>query len=138
ILKYNNSTSYALAISLLAERFQGRGQVLASWPVDDDPLSRAERVELQERLQQQGFEPGAADGIIGANTRQAIRRSQIALGWPADGYPDRQLLKALRNRVQRGVVHNIQLFRDSRKRIRFFPMATGSMFWTLSLPEHMR
>ena len=100
ILKYNNSTSYALAISLLAERFQGRGQVLASWPVDDDPLSRAERVELQERLQQQGFEPGAADGIIGANTRQAIRRSQIALGWPADGYPDRQLLKALRNRVQ--------------------------------------
>ncbi|MFA5678100.1 MAG: lytic murein transglycosylase [Pseudomonas sp.] len=98
ILRYNNSTSYALAISLLAERFQGRGQIQADWPTDDDPLSRSERVELQEYLQAQGFEPGAADGIIGANTRQAIRRFQMALGWPADGYPDRQLLKALRNR----------------------------------------
>lgn len=98
ILRYNNSTSYALAISLLAERFQGRGQIQAGWPTDDDPLSRSERLELQEHLQAQGFEPGAADGIIGANTRQAIRQFQIALGWPADGYPDRQLLKALRNR----------------------------------------
>ena len=100
ILRYNNSTSYALAIGLLAERFQGRGQIQASWPTDDDPLSRSERVELQEHLEAQGFEPGAVDGIIGANTRQAIRRLQIALGWPADGYPDRQLLKALRNRPQ--------------------------------------
>lgn len=98
ILRYNNSTSYALAIGLLAERFQGRGQIHASWPTDDEPLSRSERLELQERLEAHGFEPGSVDGIIGANTRQAIRRLQIALGWPADGYPDQQLLKALRNR----------------------------------------
>ena len=96
ILRYNNSTSYALAISLLAERLQGGGQIVASWPTDDEPLSRSERVELQEQLEAQGYEPGAVDGIIGANTRQAIRRLQMALGWPADGYPDRQLLKALR------------------------------------------
>ena len=99
ILRYNNSSSYALAISLLAERFQGGGHILASWPTDDQPLSRSDRIELQEQLQAQGFEPGAADGIIGANTRKAIRRSQIALGWPADGYPDHHLLKALRNRA---------------------------------------
>ena len=98
ILRYNNSTSYALAIGLLAERFQGGGQIVAGWPTDDEPLSRSERLELQEQLEAQGFEPGAVDGIIGANTRQAIRRVQLALGWPADGYPDRQLLKALRNR----------------------------------------
>lgn len=100
ILRYNNSTSYALAIGLLAERLQGRGQIHASWPTDDQPLSRSERMELQEQLQANGFEPGAVDGIIGANTRQAIRQLQIALGWPADGYPDQQLLKALRNRSQ--------------------------------------
>lgn len=99
ILRYNNSTSYALAIGLLSERLQGRGQIVASWPTGDDPLSRSERVELQEQLQVHGFEPGAVDGIIGANTRQAIRQLQIALGWPADGYADRQLLKALRNRT---------------------------------------
>lgn len=100
ILRYNNSTSYALAISLLAERLQGGGQIVASWPTDDEPLSRSERVELQEQLDALGYEPGAADGIIGANTRQAIRRLQITLGWPADGYPDRQLLKALRQASQ--------------------------------------
>ena len=99
ILRYNNSTSYALAIGLLAERLQGRGQILGSWPTGDDPLSRSERIELQEQLQAHGFEPGTADGIIGANTRQAIRQLQIALGWPADGYADRQLLKALRSRT---------------------------------------
>lgn len=99
ILRYNNSTSYALAIGLLAERFQGGGEIHASWPTDDKPLSRTERLELQERLEAQGYEPGSVDGIIGANTRQAIRRLQIALGWPADGYPDQQLLKALRHRT---------------------------------------
>lgn len=99
ILRYNNSTSYALAIALLAERFQGQGQIYANWPTDDKPLSRTERLELQERLEAQGYEPGSVDGIIGANTRQAIRRLQIALGWPADGYPDQQLLKALRQQT---------------------------------------
>ncbi|SDS59568.1 membrane-bound lytic murein transglycosylase B [Halopseudomonas litoralis] len=99
ILRYNNSTSYALAISLLAERFQGQGQIYANWPTEDKPLSRTERLELQERLETHGYEPGSVDGIIGANTRQAIRRLQIALGWPADGYPDQQLLKALRQQT---------------------------------------
>ena len=97
ILRYNNSTSYALAIGLLAERLQGRGNVLAAWPTDDKPLSRTERLELQERLRAVGFDPGGVDGIIGANTRQALRRFQIALGLPADGYPSKPLLDKLRS-----------------------------------------
>ncbi|UAW99177.1 lytic murein transglycosylase [Halopseudomonas nanhaiensis] len=96
ILRYNNSTSYALAIGLLSERLQGEGRVKASWPTQDQPLSRSERYELQERLQAAGFEPGGVDGILGANTRQAIRRFQQTQGWPADGYATQALLKALR------------------------------------------
>ncbi|SDR84507.1 membrane-bound lytic murein transglycosylase B [Halopseudomonas xinjiangensis] len=96
ILRYNNSTSYALAIGLLSERFQGKGRVQASWPTEDKPLSRSERHELQERLQAAGFEPGGVDGILGANTRQAIRRFQQMRGWPADGYATQGLLDALR------------------------------------------
>jgi membrane-bound lytic murein transglycosylase B len=96
ILKYNNSTAYALAISLLSERFAGGGQVLASWPKGERPLSRSERIELQERLAHNGFDPGAADGIIGANTRRAVRATQLQLGWPADGHPTHQLLERLR------------------------------------------
>lgn len=96
ILKYNNSSSYALAIGLLSERFQGAGKVIGEWPRDDLPLSRSERIELQERLSARGYEPGAADSIIGANTRKAIRAYQQSLGWPADGYPSQELIKQLR------------------------------------------
>ncbi|WP_421682535.1 lytic murein transglycosylase [Stutzerimonas urumqiensis] len=96
ILRYNNSSAYALAIGLLSERFDGGGRVEGAWPRGDQPLSRSERLELQERLVQQGFDPGTPDGIIGANTRRAIRSYQQSLGWPADGHPTQQLLGRLR------------------------------------------
>src|SRR5690606_3316519 len=93
--KYNNSTSYALAIGLLSERLQGRGLIAADWPRNDPPLSRSERIALQERLAAQGFDPGSADGIIGANTRQAVRAFQQSRGLPADGYASQKLLEHL-------------------------------------------
>ncbi|QLF94251.1 lytic murein transglycosylase [Pseudomonas sp. ABC1] len=96
ILRYNNSSAYALAIGLLSERFDGRGLIQADWPEDEKPLSRSQRLELQERLQNLGFAPGTPDGIIGANTRRAIRQYQQQLGWPADGYASLALLERLR------------------------------------------
>ncbi|QKV62344.1 lytic murein transglycosylase [Pseudomonas sp. 43A] len=96
ILKYNNSSSYALAVSLLSERFNGGGLVSGSWPKDDLPLSRTERMELQTLLSARNYDAGTADGIIGANTRKAIRSAQQSLGWPADGYPTHKLLESLR------------------------------------------
>ena len=98
ILRYNNSSSYALAVGLLSQRFNGGGTILADWPKDDRPLSRSERVELQMLLSQRNYDAGNADGIIGANTRKAIRSAQQAMGWPADGYPSHKLLESLRNR----------------------------------------
>ena len=96
ILKYNNSSSYALAVSLLGDRFSNWGYIAGAWPKDDLPLSRSERMELQSLLNANGHEAGNADGIIGANTRKAIRTAQHALGWPADGYPTHKLLESLR------------------------------------------
>ncbi|WP_282348280.1 lytic murein transglycosylase [Pseudomonas sp. PS01301] len=96
ILKYNNSSSYALGVSLLAQRFQGSGYIQGTWPKDDMPLTRTERIELQSRLTARNYDAGAPDGIIGANTRKAIRSAQQTLGWPADGYPTHKLLEALR------------------------------------------
>jgi membrane-bound lytic murein transglycosylase B len=98
ILKYNNSSSYALAVSLLSERFSGAGLISGEWPKDDLPLSRSERIELQNLLSANNYEAGTADGIIGANTRKAIRTAQQSFGWPADGYPTHKLLESLRNR----------------------------------------
>jgi len=96
ILKYNNSTAYALGVALLSERYRDAGQITASWPTDDLPLSRSERIEMQQRLAALGLDPGSADGIIGSNTRKAIRAYQQSQGWPADGYPSHQLLQRLR------------------------------------------
>ena len=98
VLKYNNSSSYALGVSLLAERFGGAGYIHGEWPKDDLPLSRSERIELQNLLSANNYDAGNADGIIGANTRKAIRSAQQSLGWPADGYPTHKLLESLRNR----------------------------------------
>ncbi|MBZ9664582.1 lytic murein transglycosylase [Pseudomonas sp. LMG 31766] len=98
ILKYNNSTSYALAIGLLADNLLRTSEIKGQWPRGERQLGRSERVELQELLAQAGFDPGPADGIIGANTRKAIRALQLQLNWPADGYPNTQLLQQLRTR----------------------------------------
>ena len=98
ILKYNNSTSYALAIGLLADNLLRSTEIKGQWPRGERQLGRSERVELQELLAQAGFDPGPADGIIGANTRKAIRALQLQLNWPADGYPNTQLLQQLRTR----------------------------------------
>lgn len=98
VLKYNNSSSYALAVNLLSERLSGSGQINGSWPKDDLPLSRSERIDLQTLLNANGYEAGNPDGIIGANTRKAIRSAQQSQGWPADGYPTHKLLESLRNR----------------------------------------
>ncbi len=96
ILKYNNSTAYALAIGLLSDALDGNPGVQAPWPRTDRQLGRSERIELQELLTRNGFEPGPADGIIGANTRKAVRAFQQRQGLPADGYPSHELLQKLR------------------------------------------
>ncbi|MEN0105465.1 MAG: lytic murein transglycosylase [Pseudomonas sp.] len=99
ILKYNNSSSYALAVGLLSDGIRGaNAAVIADWPRDDPQLGRSERIELQELLAAHGYEPGTADGIIGANTRKAVRAYQQQLGLPADGYADHSLLNRLRGR----------------------------------------
>lgn len=96
VLKYNNSSSYALAVSLLAQKLYGGGGIIGGWPKDDLPLSRSERMELQNLLSAHGYDAGTPDGIIGANTRKAIRLAQQRYGEPADGYPTHMLLESLR------------------------------------------
>jgi len=85
IRKYNNSTSYALGIGLLADRFGGGGPLVASWPVEA-PLSLGDRMAAQIALARLGFDPGPADGVIGAGTRKALRAWQQSRQLPADGY----------------------------------------------------
>lgn len=96
VLSYNAATSYSLAVHLLADRFRGRGEIAGSWPRDERPLGRQERHELQERLTALGYDTGGVDGVIGFNTRKAVRAYQQSIGLPADGYPTPDLLARLR------------------------------------------
>lgn len=97
VLAYNASTSYALAVNLLADRLRGAGDIKGAWPLDERPLNRAEREELQALLNHKGFNLGEPDGIIGFNSRKAIRAYQISVKLPADGYATSSLLERLRD-----------------------------------------
>ena len=95
ILRYNNSTSYALAVSLLAQRLAGGPSVQASWPRDVQALTRSQLLAMQTVLNTRGFNSGTPDGMMGPATRRGIRQYQRSLGLPADGYPNLNLLQQL-------------------------------------------
>jgi len=95
ILRYNNSTSYALAVSLLAQRLTGGPSVQASWPRDLPALSRSQLLALQTALNERGFAAGTPDGVMGPATRDGVRRYQRSVGLPADGHPTLDLLQRL-------------------------------------------
>lgn len=96
ILKYNRSTSYALAVGLLADHLAGRdASIAAAWPREDRALTLAERIALQEALKNKGFDPGPIDGVIGAGTKKALKAWQQSQGLPADGYASLETLTRL-------------------------------------------
>ena len=96
IYSYNGAESYALAISVLADRMKGEGGIRAAWPTDDPGLSRAQRRELMRLLAQRGYDIGEPDGRVGQKTRDAIKDVERRLGMPATGRAGSKVLAALR------------------------------------------
>jgi len=95
-LVWNRSTFYAISVGHLADRFVG-GAPIQRMPANEQALSRNDVLELQELLNQKGFDAGPVDGILGGQTRNAIRDYQRQAGSPQDGYASYGLLEALRN-----------------------------------------
>ncbi|MHA6963597.1 murein transglycosylase [Zobellella denitrificans] len=96
IRRYNNATSYAMAVGHLGDKLAGGGEFRTPWPRHERALSRVEKEELQRRLTARGFDTRGADGVIGPNTISAIRAFQQSRGQVADGYASESLLKQLR------------------------------------------
>ncbi|WP_249975745.1 lytic murein transglycosylase [Vreelandella olivaria] len=96
ILRYNNATSYALAVATLADALAGREGITQSWPRDQAPLTRDDVRALQQRLNSAGYPVGAADGIMGPNTREGVRAFQRDQGLTPDGFATQALLERLR------------------------------------------
>ncbi|WP_294034649.1 lytic murein transglycosylase [uncultured Moraxella sp.] len=83
---YNNSSSYALGVALLAKRMAGGSGIVQSWPRNEQPLSRTQVQTLQRKLTELGYDTGGVDGVAGANTRKAFARWQSANGQIPDGF----------------------------------------------------
>ena len=61
-----------------------------------DMLNTAGVKEMQALLKKRGYDVGKADGIVGLQTRAAIKAMQVKFGLPADSYPSPELLAKLR------------------------------------------
>lgn len=96
IRRYNPANNYVIGIGHLSDRLAGGGPIRGSYPPDENGLTRAGRIEVQERLTAQGFETGGSDGVIGPDSRAAIRAYERAQGLPETGVATDDLLALLR------------------------------------------
>jgi lytic murein transglycosylase len=93
-LHWNNSLNYSLTAAYLANRIDGAPPINKGTNVPK--ITFEEQREVQQFLEQRGYDVGRVDGVLGLKTRVAIRDVQIKLGMPADGWPTTELLARLR------------------------------------------
>ena len=93
-LKWNNSLNYSLTAAYYATRLDGAPAMNKGG--DIPKITFEEAREVQQLLEQRGYDVGRIDGVLGLKTRVAVREMQIKLGMPADGWPTAELLARLR------------------------------------------
>ena len=93
LFEWNQSFTYVLTAAYFGTRLEGAP---VFDPRNPEPgLSRQQMQELQRRLTARGYDTGGTTGILGRNTRAAVREMQRELGLPADAWPTAALLNAL-------------------------------------------
>lgn len=100
IMKWNRSEFYAIAVGHLADRIAGSTQL--SKPLPDLPAFTLDQLkQLQTNLNQLGFDVGNPDGIMGPATRKGIRDFQASINLTADGFPNSDVIDALKLAMER-------------------------------------
>ncbi len=93
--EWNNSLIYATTAAYLATRIAGAAPMhKPSAPVAQ--LSFNDIKQLQTLLTKQGFNVGKIDGVLGQQSRIAVKAMQIKYGLPADSWPTAELLARVR------------------------------------------
>lgn len=93
--QWNNSLIYSTTAGYLATRIAGAAPMRRpATPVAQ--LSFTEIREMQQILTRQGFSVGKIDGVLGQQSRTAVKAMQIKFGLPADSWPTAELLAQLR------------------------------------------
>ncbi|WP_323007435.1 lytic murein transglycosylase [Pseudorhodobacter sp.] len=93
LFNWNQSFVYVTTAAYFANRLNGAPVFTPGTP--DPQLSLEDTKTLQQKLQTRGYDVGGIDGILGTNTREAVRQEQRRLGLPADAWPTLELLGLL-------------------------------------------
>jgi lytic murein transglycosylase len=93
--EWNNSLIYSTTAGYLASRIAGAAPMRKpAQPVAQLPFN--ELKELQQLLVRAGYNVGKVDGVLGQQSRAAVKAMQIKYGMPADSWPTAELLARLR------------------------------------------
>jgi len=93
--EWNNSLIYSTTAGYLASRIAGAAPMRRpAQPVVQLPLNQLK--ELQQLLVRAGFNVGKVDGVLGQQSRIAVKAMQIKYGLPADSWPTAELLARMR------------------------------------------
>lgn len=98
VKRYNNADKYALAVLLLSDRIAGKPAPVKDWKRPYTPLNMLEKEELQRLLAAHGFYSGVVDGLIGGESREAIKRFQASKNTEQTGYASKEVLQQLREK----------------------------------------
>jgi lytic murein transglycosylase len=93
--EWNNSLIYSTTAAYLATRIAGAPPMRRpTAPIAQLPLN--ELKELQQLLVRAGFDVGKVDGVLGQQSRSAVKAMQIKYDLPADSWPTAELLARMR------------------------------------------
>jgi lytic murein transglycosylase len=93
--EWNNSLIYSTTAGYLATRIAGAPPMRRpSGPIAQLPFNEIK--ELQGLLVRAGFTVGKVDGVLGQQSRSAVKAMQVKYGLPADSWPTAELLAKMR------------------------------------------
>jgi lytic murein transglycosylase len=93
--EWNNSLIYSTTAGYLAARIAGAPPMRRpSAPIPQLPFN--ELREMQQLLVRAGFNVGKVDGVMGQQSRTAVKAMQIKYALPADSWPTAELLARMR------------------------------------------
>ncbi len=92
---YNMSDLYALFIATVSDGIEGKRGFIEPWQKIDE-LYQSDVLNLQTKLQSQGYDIGKADGFAGFKTRRSIGLWQQKHGQKPTCFPSRSLIADIR------------------------------------------
>jgi lytic murein transglycosylase len=95
IKDYNDSDVYALAIGHLADLMQGGGPLKAPWPTVANQLPRDDRIAMQKKLAELGYDQTRFTAHIDFKMRDFVRAEQKKHDLVTDGQPNAALMEKM-------------------------------------------